>query len=87
MLLFANLVARNISSLFSVLEPLAYEVLGILVDICGVPEVLAKFVGAMEDLETLLIRLYRAVEGKRPIVPKPRAHTSGPFLPSLRVGS
>jgi multidrug efflux pump subunit AcrA (membrane-fusion protein) len=44
------------------LEPLAEEVLAILVHVCRVPEKVAFLVDLVEDLETLLVRLWLAVE-------------------------
>jgi hypothetical protein len=43
-------------------EPLAEKVLAVLVHVCRVPKEVAFFVDLVEDLETLLVRLCRAVE-------------------------
>jgi hypothetical protein len=45
------------------LEPLAKEVLTVLVHIGCVPEKVAFVVDLVQDLEALFIRLWRAVEG------------------------
>lgn len=55
---------EDLISLSCTLEPFADQIFRILVDICGIPEVLSEFVRAVEDLEAFLIRLDGAVEGR-----------------------
>jgi len=45
------------------LEPLSEKILAVLVHVGGVPEEITLVVDLVEDLEALLVGLWRAVEG------------------------
>lgn len=77
---------EDLVALAGPLEPPPNQVLRVLVHVGGIPEGLAQLVGAVEDLEALLVGLGGAVEGRDSHEPETQGGNLGAVLAQLAGG-